>query len=142
MIFHYQSVVRDSEEIKAIYKMHNLLPANFSNSQFDFLDLFEWNLDDPSEEIELDDDVDEDNILLVADNNSTKVKQAYAINCFDTYIKWAVENNIEISKILLFLHEKAIEIRLKSNKRQCLMTNFLNTKIVFFFVVMYIHIIH
>ena len=92
----------------------------------------------------MDDDVDEDNILLVADNNSTKVKHAYAINCFDTYIKWAVEDNIEISKILLLrsLHEKVIEISLKSNKRQCLMTNFLNTKIVFFFVVMYIHIIH
>lgn len=122
------SVVRDSEEIRAISKMHNLLHANFPNSQFDFLDLFEWNLDDPSEEIELDDDVDEDNILLVPDNNSTKVKHADAINCFDTCIKWAVENNIETSKILLLrsLHEKAVEISLKSNKRQCLMTDFLN----------------
>ena len=45
-------MLEEDKKIRAISKMHNLLHANFPNSQFDFLDFFEWNLDDPSEEIE------------------------------------------------------------------------------------------
>lgn len=119
------SALRDGDEMRTINYCLNLLNATFADSSFSYEDLHDWNLDDPLEDVEQDNDSDDDQILVPV-NPLPKVKHEDAIKCFDTCIQWAVENNIETSKTLFLrsIQQNVIEMQLQTKKRQCLMTDF------------------
>lgn len=64
-----------------------MLNENFAH----YDDLQDWNIDDPNEEIEQDDN--DDDQIVVPSNPLPKDKREDAIKCFDTCIQLAVKKN-------------------------------------------------
>ncbi|XP_036322541.1 jerky protein homolog-like [Rhagoletis pomonella] len=120
------SILQQSEENLATRNSLRLLERVFPNVEFDVNDVTEWNNENIIDDILSFNDHDEEE-TIVAPAEMPKVNHVDAINCFQTCIEWAVENQIDSSKTLLLrsLQEEAMQVSLQINKRQSLMTEFL-----------------
>ncbi|XP_036322268.1 jerky protein homolog-like [Rhagoletis pomonella] len=120
------SILQQSEENLATRNSLRLLERVFPNVEFDANDVTEWNNENIIDDILSFNDHDEEE-TIVAPAEMPKVNHVDAINCFQTCIEWAVENQIDSSKTLLLrsLQEEAMQVSLQINKRQSLMTEFL-----------------
>ncbi|XP_037817448.1 jerky protein homolog-like [Lucilia sericata] len=114
------------EEIVNIRRSNRLLSTVFPEITFTTDDINYWNRDDDQDNDEEDDDENVDPEEIVNITQETKIRNADAINSFETCILWSQQNNIDCTKSLVLreLQEEAVQKSLQLGQKQTSINDF------------------